>query len=73
MRSATMIPSAQFSPPLGRTAANAIPRLLRRVFDEFGLWWTARQLGNADESFFKDIGVARGNVDWLVRNGRGEG
>ena len=69
MRSATMIPSAQFSPPLGRTAANAIPRLLRRVFDEFGLWWTARQLGNADES----IGVARGNVDWLVRNGRGEG
>ncbi|MDQ6436519.1 hypothetical protein RB623_20915 [Mesorhizobium sp. LHD-90] len=36
-------------------------------------WKAARQLGAYDYTLFKDIGVSRGNVDWLVRNGRQDG
>lgn len=35
-------------------------------------WRAARRLMGADDAMFKDIGVARGNIDWAVRHGRSE-
>lgn len=37
-----------------------------------GEWRAARRLGQLDDATFKDLGISRGNVDWLVRNGTAE-
>ncbi len=54
-------------------------RAWRRLFDAARAvrakvegWRASRRLMGADDAMFKDIGVARGNIDWAVRHGRGE-
>ncbi|MGE0237718.1 MAG: hypothetical protein AB7F09_06985 [Parvibaculaceae bacterium] len=42
-------------------------RLLRSAFDT---WRAGRRLLGADDAMLADIGVARGNIDWLVHHGR---
>ncbi|WP_292427923.1 winged helix-turn-helix domain-containing protein [Mesorhizobium sp.] len=49
--------------------AKATIRTIRR---EVEVWLVKRRLLGADDSMFKDVGVSSGNVDWLVRNGRGD-
>jgi hypothetical protein len=49
--------------------AKATMRTIRR---EVEVWLLKRRLLGADDSMFKDVGVSCGNVDWLVRNGRGD-
>lgn len=52
-----------------RHRAKATMRTIRR---EVEVWLLKRRLLGADDSMFKDVGVSCGNVDWLVRNGRGD-
>jgi TolB-like protein len=52
-----------------RHRAKATMRTIRR---EVEVWLLKRRLLGADDSMFKDVGVSSGNVDWLVRNGRGD-
>jgi TolB-like protein len=52
-----------------RHRAKATMRTIRR---ELEVWLMKRRLLGADLSMFKDVGVSSGNVDWLVRNGRGD-
>ena len=52
-----------------RHRAEATMRTIRR---EVEMWLAKRRLLGADDSMFKDVGVSSGNVDWLVRNGRGD-
>ena len=33
-------------------------------------WRAARRLLGADDAMLADIGVSRGNIDWLVHHGR---
>lgn len=42
-------------------------RALRGALDT---WLAARRLSGADDAMLSDIGVARGNIDWLVHHGR---
>jgi TolB-like protein len=52
-----------------RHRAKATMRTIRR---ELEVWLVKRRLFGADDNMFKDVGVSSGNVDWLVRNGRGD-
>jgi hypothetical protein len=36
----------------------------------FADWRAARRLLGADDTMLADIGVSRGNIDWLVHHGR---
>jgi hypothetical protein len=42
-------------------------RMMRRAFDT---WCASRRLLGADDAMLADIGVSRGNIDWLVHHGR---
>jgi hypothetical protein len=42
-------------------------RMMRAAFDA---WYAARRLLGADDAMLSDIGVSRGNIDWLVQHGR---
>jgi uncharacterized protein YjiS (DUF1127 family) len=42
-------------------------RLVRAAFDT---WRAGRRLLGADDAMLADIGVSRGNIDWLVQHGR---
>jgi hypothetical protein len=42
-------------------------RTLRAAFDA---WRAGRRLLGADDAMLADIGVSRGNIDWLVQHGR---
>ncbi len=52
-----------------RHRAKATMRTVRR---EVEVWLLKRRLLGADDSMYKDVGVSSGNVDWLIRNGRGD-
>lgn len=45
---------------------------MRTIRSQVEVWLARRRLLGADDSMFKDVGVSSGNVDWLVRNGRGD-
>lgn len=40
---------------------------LRAAFDS---WRAGRRLLGADDAMLADIGISRGNIDWLVQHGR---
>jgi hypothetical protein len=42
-------------------------RMMRAAFDT---WYAGRRLLGADDAMLADIGVSRGNIDWLVQHGR---
>jgi hypothetical protein len=42
-------------------------RMMRIALDT---WCAGRRLLGADDAMLADIGVSRGNIDWLVQNGR---
>jgi hypothetical protein len=43
---------------------------LRVMWAAFDTWYASRRLLGADDAMLADIGVSRGNIDWLVQNGR---
>jgi hypothetical protein len=42
-------------------------RMMRAAFDS---WCAGRRLFGADDAMLADLGVSRGNIDWLVQHGR---
>lgn len=44
--------------------------IIRQVFSAIEIWRAKRRLLGADDGMLKDIGVSRGSVDWVARNGR---
>ncbi|WP_162918751.1 hypothetical protein [Taklimakanibacter deserti] len=43
---------------------------IRMMRDAFDMWLAGRRLLGADDAMLADIGVSRGNIDWLVHHGR---
>jgi hypothetical protein len=43
---------------------------IRLIRDAFDMWRASRRLLGADDAMLADIGVSRGNIDWLVHHGR---
>lgn len=43
---------------------------IRLIRDAFDMWRAGRRLLGADDAMLADIGVSRGNIDWMVHHGR---
>ena len=44
--------------------------IFRALKGAVGTWRATRRLSGIDDAMLSDIGVARGNIDWLVHHGR---
>jgi hypothetical protein len=44
--------------------------LILTIRAAFDTWNAGRRLLGADDAMLADIGVSRGNIDWLVQHGR---
>ena len=44
--------------------------VIRSVWGTIATWRAMRRLAGADDAMLSDIGVARGNIDWVVLHGR---
>ena len=43
---------------------------IRMISAAFATWRASRRLFGVDDAMLADIGVSRGNIDWLVHHGR---
>lgn len=50
--------------------AGAVLAIFRALRGAIETWRAIRRLAGADDAMLSDIGVARGNIDWLVHHGR---
>jgi uncharacterized protein YjiS (DUF1127 family) len=53
--------------PMAKQGIKALILTIRAAIDA---WRATRRLLGADDAMLADIGVSRGNIDWLVHHGR---
>jgi uncharacterized protein YjiS (DUF1127 family) len=51
-------------------AKQGIKALILTIRAAIDAWRATRRLLGADDAMLADIGVSRGNIDWLVHHGR---
>ncbi len=47
-----------------------MPGIVRKIRERIRIWRATRRLLAFDDAMLKDIGIARGDIDWTVRHGR---
>lgn len=47
--------------------------MVRKIRQRIEIWRVTRRLQAADDAMLKDIGISRGDIDWMVRHGRRPG
>jgi uncharacterized protein YjiS (DUF1127 family) len=53
--------------------AGLTQRMMRKIRERIEVWRVTRRLLAADDAMLKDIGISRGDIEWMVRHGRRPG
>lgn len=53
--------------------AGLAQRIARKIRERIEVWRVTRRLLAADDAMLKDIGISRGDIEWIVRHGRRPG
>jgi uncharacterized protein YjiS (DUF1127 family) len=56
-----------------RWHARLAQKMVRKLRERIEVWRITRRLLAADDAMLKDIGISRGDIEWMVRHGRRPG